>query len=209
LIAERATRWFVNNHRAPLRTADLVAQYADAMGPLIEALPEVLIGRAAERLAQRRQQLVDDGLPPDLAARIAVLPQSYPGLGMIAAAERNGIAVLQIARVHAAIGEELNLDRLLDKVLELPRDDQWRTMARAALRDDLNSVHIRIVEQALHAGDAAHDDPAQIVTQWRTRESAQLTRVRGLLEGLVEGPQADLAKLQVALRLVRQLVPAA
>jgi glutamate dehydrogenase len=209
LIAERATRWFVNNHRAPLRTAELVAHYAAEMGPLIEALPDVLIGRAAERLALRRQQLVDDGLPPDLAARIAVLPQSYPGLGMIAAAERNGIAVVQIARVHAAIGEELNLDRLLDKVLELPRDDQWRTMARAALRDDLNSVHIRIVEQALHAGDAAHDDPAAIVAQWRTRESAQLTRVRGLLEGLVEGPQADLAKLQVALRLVRQLVPAA
>ena len=209
LIAERATRWFVNNHRAPLDTSDLIASYADQMGPLIEALPEVLVGRAGERRAQRRQQFIDDGIPPELAARIAVLPESYAGLGMIPAAKRHGIDVVQIARVHAVIGEELNLDRLLDKVLELPRDDQWRTMARAALRDDLNAVHIRIVEQALSAGDASDDDPAAIVAQWRKMESAQLDRVRGLLEGLIEGPHADLAKLQVALRLVRQLVPAA
>jgi glutamate dehydrogenase len=128
---------------------------------------------------------------------------------MIAAAQRLGIDVVHIARVHAAIAEELNLDRLLDKVLELPRDDQWRTMARAALRDDLNSVHVRIVEQALGAGDASDDDPAAIVAQWRTTESAQLDRVRGMLEGLIDGPQADLAKLQVALRLIRQLVPTA
>jgi glutamate dehydrogenase len=208
LIAERATRWFVNNHRAPLSTSALVTEYRDAMTHLIEALPEVLVGRAGERLRQRRQHFVDEGLPHDLSARIAVLPESYAGLGMIPAAKRHGIDAVQIARVHTRIGEELNLDRLLDKVLELPRDDQWRTMARAALRDDLNAVHIRIVEQALYADDASEDDAAAIVEQWRRMESTQLDRARGLLEGLIEGPKADLAKLQVALRLVRQLAPA-
>ena len=42
--------------------------------------------------------------------------------------------------MHFALGQRLGLDRLLGRIIELPRSDRWEIMARAALRDDLHAV---------------------------------------------------------------------
>ena len=41
------------------------------------------------------------------------------------------------------------MDRLLARIIELPRDDRWQTMARAALRDDLHAVHAQLTADVL------------------------------------------------------------
>ena len=38
---------------------------------------------------------------------------------------------------------------LVARILALPRDDRWQTMARAALRDDLHAVHAQLTAQVL------------------------------------------------------------
>ena len=37
------------------------------------------------------------------------------------------------------------------RIVELPRDDRWQTMARAALRDDLHTVHSQLVAEVMAA----------------------------------------------------------
>jgi glutamate dehydrogenase len=107
--------------------------------------------------------------------------------------------------VHAELAERLQLDRLLARIIALPRDDEWRTMARAALRDDLHAVHIQLVDQVLASG-APGTSADERLARWEKAEAAVIERVEGTLTGLVAASEADLARLQVALRLVRTLV---
>ena len=73
-------------------------------------------------------------------------------------AKRDGIDPLEVARVHFALGERLGLSMLVARILALPRDDRWQTMARAALRDDHRGHrpplprHVRVGVQALRGG---------------------------------------------------------
>ena len=45
--------------------------------------------------------------------------------------------------MHFALGERLGLPAAAKRIVALPRDDRWQTMARATLRDDLYAVHSR------------------------------------------------------------------
>ena len=59
--------------------------------------------------------------------------------------------------MHFALGERLGLSALVARILTLPREDRWQSMARAALRDDLHAVHAQLTAQVLAEtdGDAA------------------------------------------------------
>ena len=80
-------------------------------------------------------------MPDELATAVAALPPAYAALTIVQTAAREGLDVRTVAEVHFALGQRLGLDRLLARIIELPRDDRWQTMARAALRDDLHAVH--------------------------------------------------------------------
>jgi glutamate dehydrogenase len=205
LIAERSSRWLLNNRRPPLSILDTVAFFRAPMQRLCELLPGILTGRAATGFTEERDGFIADGLPESLAVRIAVLSPAYAGFGIIETAQRRNVDLASVARLHAELGDRLQLDKLLTRILELPRDDQWRTMARAALRDDLHTVHVRLLDQVLAFGDAG-TDPAELLAAWESAERPLINRVTGTLGQLVDAADTDLARLQVALRLVRTLV---
>ena len=48
------------------------------------------------------------------------------------------------------------------RILALPRDDRWQTMARAALRDDLHAVHAQLTAQVLAATEPDQPVPARV-----------------------------------------------
>ena len=78
-----------------------------------------------------------------------MLPAAYAALTIVQTAARNSVDVLKVAEVHFTLGQRLGLDRLLSRIVELPRDDRWQTMARAALRDDLHAVHAQLTADVL------------------------------------------------------------
>ena len=80
---------------------------------------------------------------------MAVLPPAYMLLGIVEIAQREELDPAEVARVHFALGERLGLPVLLQRILALPREDRWQTMARAALRDDLHAVHAQLTAQVL------------------------------------------------------------
>jgi len=205
LIAERSSRWLLDNRRAPLAILDTVEFFRPRMQRLCELLPDILTGRAGTEFAEERDRYIADGLPESLAVRIAVLAPAYAGFGIIETSDRRNVDVASVARLHTELGERLQLDKLLTRILSLPRDDQWRTMARAALRDDLHAVHVRLLDQVLGFGDAT-SDPEELLVAWEETERPLITRVTGTLSQLVDASDTDLARLQVALRLVRTLV---
>jgi glutamate dehydrogenase len=112
-----------------------------------------------------------------------------------------------VARVHFAVGERLGLPMLVSRILALPREDRWQTMARAALRDDLHSVHAQLTSQVL-ASTKAGADPETRVAAWQVSDGDSIKRAAETFEEICSDETADLARMSVALRVVRSLLDA-
>ncbi|HEY0689196.1 MAG TPA: hypothetical protein VGD71_09150, partial [Kribbella sp.] len=71
---------------------------------------------------------------------IAALPALFSVLDISEVARSSGHVLADTAAVHFQLGEQLLLDWLRQRILELPREDHWQALARGALRDTLYEV---------------------------------------------------------------------
>jgi glutamate dehydrogenase len=203
-LAERVTRWLINNRRHT--DASESVDYFDPMAQqVVRALPDVLVGREAEALRQRVEHLESAGVSPELAMQVASMPPAYMALGIVDIARTESLDPLEVARVHFGLSDHLGLDRLTERILALPRDDRWRTMARATLRDDLHAVHAQLTSRVL-ATTSPDDPPVARIATWSETEGPVLERAMTTLEEIWSEDTPDLARLSVGLRVVRSLL---
>ena len=87
-LVERASRWLVNNRRPPMDSQATVDQFAGPLQKVMAELPDLMTGRELAAYRDRQARLVADGVPEDLASRVAVLPTAYMLLGVIETAAR-------------------------------------------------------------------------------------------------------------------------
>ena len=204
-LVERASRWLVNNRRPPLDSQGTVDQFTGPVQRVMADLSELMVGRELAAYVARRDRLVGDGVPDDLASRVAVLPPAYMLLNIVEIALREDLEPEDVARVHFALGERLGLPALVQRILALPREDRWQTMARAALRDDLHHVQAQLTAQVLATTSA--DDPApRRIAAWEDANAAVIPRAADTLREICVDDHADLARLSVGLRVVRGLL---
>ncbi len=204
-LVERASRWLLNNRRPPMDSEATVEFFGVDAQRVVEALPDLLDGREAEAFGARRDALVGQGVPEELAVRVAVLPPASTVLTMVETAHRDEVDPLEVARVHFALGERLGLPTLVSRILALPRDDRWQTMARAALRDDLQTVHAQLTAQVIGGTDRSQPVPVR-VADWEDHDDVVVSRAVGTLDEICSDESADLARLSVGLRVVRTLL---
>ena len=204
-LVERASRWLVNNRRPPLDSRGTVEFFRDDATAVLDALPEVLTGLEKQAFEERRRALLAQGVAEDLAERVAVLPPAYAVLTIVETATRDDLDPVEVARLHFALGERLELSRLVARILTLPRDDRWQTMARAALRDDLHTVHGTLTAQVL-ATTSSKMSVAERIEQWEEQDEVMVNRAVETLREICGDDRADLARMSVGLRVVRTLL---
>ncbi|MFC5177459.1 NAD-glutamate dehydrogenase [Nocardioides taihuensis] len=204
-LVERASRWLVTNRRPPLDSQATVDFFRGPVQQVMAALPELITGRELRALEERRDRLVGQGVPQDLATRVAVLNPAYTLLGTVETADREGIDPAEVARLHFALGERLGLPALVQRILALPRADRWQTMARGAVRDDLYSVHTQLTAKVLLSTSPDDSAPARIST-WEDNDATVVGRAVQTLEEICADDSADLARMSVGLRVVRGLL---
>ena len=205
-LVERASRWLVTNRRPPLDSEGTVEFFRDRVAKVMTQLPTLLTGRELDAFEARRQLFVESGqVPEELATRVAVLHPAYQLLYVIEIADREGLDPVEVARVHLQLGERLGLPMLVGKILALPRDDRWQTMARAALRDDVYAVHAQLTAQVLRETDADDSAPARIAA-WEEGDELVVARSAATLEDICSDEIGDLARVSVGLRVIRGLL---
>jgi glutamate dehydrogenase len=217
-LVERASRWLVTNRRPPLDSQATVDQFAEPVQATMLDLPELLIGRELQAYDSRRTSMVSEGVPEELAARVASFDVAYALLNVVDIATRDGLSPRDVARVHFALGERLGLSVLQHRILTLPRADQWQTMARAALRDDLHAVHAQLTAEVLAATaadeelagrgepEALREEAVRRVAEWEKSAGGVVARAVETLGAICADEESDLARVSVALRVVRGLL---
>ncbi|MGL5824487.1 MAG: NAD-glutamate dehydrogenase domain-containing protein, partial [Nocardioides sp.] len=205
-LVERASRWLVTRRRSPLDSAAVAEFFTGPVQQTMAGLPDLMVGRELVAYERRRDRLIGRGAPEDLAARTAAFSPAYMLLGIVETAVRHQVAPEQVARLHFAVGEGLGLPDVLGRIIALPREDRWQTMARAALREELYDVHGQLTDQVLAAANDGETNATAPLEAWCSTHAAVVTRARDTLAEICADETADLARMSVALRVVRGLV---
>jgi glutamate dehydrogenase len=145
-------------------------------------------------------------VPQELAGKVASLPTMFATLDIVDVAGENDLDVEPVAAVHFQLGDRLQLHWLRDRIVALPRDDRWKALARAALRDDLYGLHRSLTAEVLRGGPAGGDAAARVESWVRSNPSSE--RCLETLADIRVGKTYDMTTLPVAVREVRNLIQA-
>ena len=203
-LIDRATRWLVDVRFPITDVAGEIERFAPTVRELSPKIPELLRGYERENLYAEADRLLGLGLPRGLALRIGELLSAFLLLDVVEIAQAGGHSPADIAQLHFAVSDRFSVDEMLTKITELPRDDRWSTLARAALRHDLYAALSTITSAVLTSTDE-NLSATQRLVRWERTNAARVARARATVAEALARDTVDLATLSVALRVMRSL----
>ncbi|MFL6267233.1 MAG: NAD-glutamate dehydrogenase [Actinomycetes bacterium] len=207
-MIERSALWFLRNPRQPLDIASTVSHFAPGIASLAQELPKLLAPADSEALDRLAERFCAQGVPAELATRVASLDALFSGLNVIEVATACGETVETVAAVYFALGYKLDLHWLRDQIAKLPAETHWQTLAQGALRDDLYSEQRELTIEVLKrdSGDGTDDKDAEtLIDTWTEENRSAVGRTNAILSDLKEADTLDIAMISVALREIRNL----
>ncbi|MEU8622868.1 NAD-glutamate dehydrogenase [Streptomyces sp. NPDC048623] len=204
-LVERGTRWLLNNRPQPLQIGETIEFFSERVEQVWEKLPQLLRGSDLEWYQSILDELTGVGVPEELALRVAGFSSAFPTLDIVAVADRTGKDPLAVAEVYYDLADRLRISGLMDRIIELPRNDRWQSMARASIREDLFAAHAALTADVLAAGNGT-STPEQRFKAWEDTNTAILGRARTTLDEIQGSDAFDLANLSVAMRTMRTLL---
>jgi glutamate dehydrogenase len=202
----RATLWFLRNRSHLAELSRSIAHFKAGADRLAALLPQLLSASEQSAYGAAASRLEKDGVPKDLAARVAGLDALFNALDVVEVADQLKRDIDSVARLHFALAGELDFPWLRSSIGMLAADTHWEILAKAALRDDLAGMLRSLSADALRTGASA-SDPAALIAAWKTRSSVLYVRFRQVLSDLRAAESPDLAMLSVAMRELRNLSP--
>ncbi len=206
-LVERATRWLLNNRPQPLQITETIGFFEERVGLVWAELPKLVRGADLEWYQSILDELTGEGVPEELAAKVAGFSSAFPTLDIVAIADRTGVDPLDVAEVYYDLADRLDITQLMDRIIELPRADRWQSMARASIREDLFAAHAALTADVLSVGNGS-STPEERFKAWEEKNAAIIGRARTTLDEIRGSDDFDLANLSVAMRTMRSLLRA-
>ena len=203
-LVERATRWLVLASGGTIDIEAALRRFEPGARMLSAAIPDVLEGVDRGWYDNKVETLRAAGVEPGLAARVASMPALLSVFDIVEVAEETGREPGAVMVTHFRLGARLDLNWLRDRIFDLPRANRWQALARAALRDDLYSLHRALTREVLETGDGADSDGA--IDRWEQCNKPALERALSILADIKASRNYDTTTLPVALREVRNLI---
>jgi glutamate dehydrogenase len=204
-ILDRAVRWLLAQGDSSRPIAETVAEFKPLLDPMRGRLLDYLRGDDRERVAGWLQKGLAWELPEDLAMRWAELFESFVLLDIAKIVRTRKEPVEEIASVYYTVFNRFHADALLERITNLPRQDRWQALARAALRDDLYST-VTDMTTAVLESTSSGDSAENRLKDWEGQNVEQLGRAKSMFDEVNALEADDMASLSVALRLLRSIV---
>jgi len=203
-LIDRTTRWLVDLRFPITDVAGEIERFAPTVRELTPRIPELLRGEERENLHADADVLVGLGLPRELAIRVSCLLSAFILLDVVEIAQATGHRAGDVAELHFAASDRFSVDEMLTKITELPRDDRWSALARAAARHDLYAALSTITTAVLRSTDDTMTATERLAL-WEKANAERVARAHSTIAEALARDNVDLATLSVALRVMRGL----
>ncbi|MBL4869332.1 MAG: NAD-glutamate dehydrogenase, partial [Robiginitomaculum sp.] len=157
-LLRRATRWLLRNKSIKLEFESANKMFLSDIEAVRKMLPAKLPADFVSMFAQKRQELLDNQVPEQLATNLTQSEFLFPATSFIQVSHETGEKLAVIVEVYYAIGEELQLNWLGKMINQLHVTSNWQALARETYLDDLSwqqrALTANIVSATSGAGSA-------------------------------------------------------
>jgi glutamate dehydrogenase len=203
-VAERVTLWFLRNVESPIDISGRTAEFRPAVETLAARLEEVLTRSELADLRKREKVYAKEGVPQELARRIASLHDLAAACDVWAVARRAGRPVEEVGRVYFGLGDRFGLQWLRDMAAKLTADGRWQKAAIASVVDALFGHQSDLTGQVL-ASVEGDGTPRRTIEAWAAPRRGAVARAEEVLRDVRSAKSLDLAMLMVASDQLRRL----
>jgi glutamate dehydrogenase len=201
----RQTIWFLRRGSPTLvGIAETVEHYRRPVEELRASLEEVSSAYAKAKMVEACSQYTERGVPEELATDLSRLDPMLSAGDLVDVAHKCGAPIKAAARAHAALGEALGLEQIVEGALHLTSDDHWERMVIRRTSEDLIQAQAALAGAALRAvggkGDGSEAASALIAAH-----AADVARIAASFDELTSGGGLSAARLALAVGHMRDL----
>jgi glutamate dehydrogenase len=193
--------WFVRNVDVSKGLADVVEHYRGGIEQVAGALYRVLPEDAGKALTARATELMNAGVPEDLAGKIANLRALAAAPDIVSVADRTGKPVQDVAATYFAAGAFFQLDRIANAARGIQVTDYFDRLALDRALDSIGEAERRLTAEMIGGGATG----PQAVDAWVAPRAGEVERIRVAVHGIASSG-LTLSKLSVAASLLGDLV---
>ena len=169
-----------------------------------ETLPDAGPKEWQQAHEKEEYDMVEAGVPADLARRYAYRRQLVHAPDAIALANRFDRPVSEVAEVMFGAGQAVGLDRLEQMAAGYKFVDSWQRWALESLEDDMVEIRRQLTEAILEAaGDLT---PAEAIASYLEEQAPAVRRLEAFIDGLGTDQPKDLSPLMIGVRQLRSLI---
>jgi glutamate dehydrogenase len=192
--------WYVRNVDFGAGLDAVIARFSPSIRAIVAGLDNALPPDLQAERSKRRQNLIDAGVPADLAGELADLDALVSAPDIVTVAERTSRAISDAAATFFAAEANFHLDRIIAAARSVPANDNFERLAI-----DYAVDQIAAAERKLAAGMLATGKSGQQAAETWLAAHPEATRIRHSVEEIAAGG-LTLAKLTVAANLLGDLV---
>jgi glutamate dehydrogenase len=202
-LLERAILWLLRSSYQTLDIAALVNEFRPRISAMQNRLTDILPSSILGTVRVRQAELMEDGIPEELARRVASLDVMSSAMDIIRIARTDAAqGVEDVARVYFGVGARFSLDRLRSATNSVAAETPWQKTALATLVEDLFHYQSHLASRVIAETDGAADP----VDAWLSKRPRVVERVDQTMHDFRAATTVDLAMLTVASRQFRVLV---
>ena len=206
-LVRRASRWFIRLKRQDLVPEECVAYYGPKVLEFLNCFSRYLTEPEQLELQQSMQEMIDQGVPEELAMMVAGQRYLLSSLPVVQAIGEAGQSMEVVARTYFAIGSRLELNWYGNELGNLDVINHWQSLARDSVRDELTWQQ-RALTVALITMPDNKQDMEQQLDGWVMQHHGLVSRWQDMLGEIRTTTQTELAMFTVANRELMDLAQA-
>jgi glutamate dehydrogenase len=202
-LLERAILWLLGSSYTKLDIAAYVSEFKPRIAAIQDRLTQILPASILGTVRVRQAELMEDGIPEELARRVASLDVMSSAMDIIRIARTDAAqGVEDVARVYFGVGARFSLDRLRSATNGIAAETPWQKTALSTLVEDLFNYQSTLASRVITEANGASDP----VDAWLAKRPRAVERVDQTMHDVRAATTVDLAMLTVASRQFRMLV---
>ncbi|MGB0720260.1 MAG: NAD-glutamate dehydrogenase domain-containing protein, partial [Bdellovibrionales bacterium] len=204
-LAQHAIHWFLTRFGRDLKIGREIESFSQGIETLQKNLGKLITKDLQEMIAQKEAAGIKDGLPEDLAHKIALLPALSSACDIIRIALEQKTDLQITAKTYFEIGQHFHMDWLRGQARYLPSDDHWQAEATSGLVDQLYSCQAHLTIRMLKDCGGSTKKGDSCADLWMETHSEQIKRLDTLFTDLRRVGTIDLPMLIIAEQRLRNL----
>ena len=182
-----------------------VERFTEPLAGLERLLPAVLPPSYREDWDNTVTNLNKEGVPDDLALRLANTRALGGALDIAELAEGARVSLADAATVYYLCGERFRMLWLYAAINEMPTIGKWQSLARVNLRDDAYRIHRQLAGRVLAHSNGPGDTAQARFDGWIAANERYVKFSSERLAELQATGARDFTTLAVAVREIRKL----